>query len=50
MERGGDVMREGTWLLLIAAAVPTLSELGMIVLIFLVGLGSIYYLRKKRIA
>ena len=29
---------------------PTLTEWGMIILILLVGFGSIYYLKKRRIA
>jgi len=33
-----------------AVAVPTLTEWGMIILTVLLGIGSVYYLRKRRLA
>ena len=35
---------------LAAAAIPTMTEWGMIILIVLLGIGSVYYLRRRRLA
>ena len=49
-EYSGNKIGQVTQILLSQTAVPTMTEWGMIILVILLGIGAVYYLRRRRLA